>query len=163
MILVAVGSNLPSFAGSPLETCRAAVAVLAHHGVSVTATSRCYRSPADPPTDQPDFINGAVAIETSLKPAELLKLLHQIEREFGRVRGEPNAARTLDLDLIDYHGRIEVGPPVLPHPRVSLRAFVLKPLIDIAPSWRHPVNHSTPTELLKSLTEKAIAGVVAVT
>ncbi len=67
-------------------------------------------------------------------------LLHELEGSFGRKRSEPNAPRTLDLDILDYHGRIEQGPPQLPHPRMEGRAFVLLPLRDVAPDWRHPVS-----------------------
>ena len=90
-------------------------------------------------------------METQLAPDALMATLHAIEQRFGRVRGERNAPRTLDLDILDYEGRVEAGPPVLPHPRLDERAFVLVPLADIAPAWRHPVSGKSVAELIDAL------------
>ena len=140
MILVALGANLNSRAGSPRETIRAALGSIAKRGVKVADVSRFYRSEAWPNPSDPPFVNAVAKIETELWPRELLDVLHQVEAEFGRVRGEKNAPRTLDLDLIDYDGKIVKGPLELPHPRLMLRAFVLLPLRDVAPEWTHPVS-----------------------
>ena len=105
MILIALGANLPSRAGSPRETCEAALAALEAAGVRIEARSRWYASPPDPPSDQPWYVNGVVKVATDLEPGPLLDRLHRIERDFGRgSRAETvrNAARPLDLDLIDY-------------------------------------------------------------
>ena len=84
-------------------------------------------------------MNGVAVVETSLPPGDLLALLHEIERRFGRERREVNAARILDLDLIAYGDLVRTdAPPLLPHPRLHERAFVLLPLADVAPDWRHP-------------------------
>jgi len=90
-------------------------------------------------------------VRTELSPAALMATLHDIEKSFGRKRSAPNAPRSLDLDLIDYDGRVEVGPPVLPHPRMATRAFVLVPLANVAPGWRHPVSSKTVEELIAAL------------
>ena len=74
-----------------------------------------------------------------------------MESGFGRRRGAPNAPRSLDLDIIDYHGRVESGPPILPHPRMESRLFVLCPLREIAPDWRHPVSGLTVSQLIAAL------------
>ncbi len=87
----------------------------------------------------PAFANGIVLVETTLKAAALLSLLHGIERRFGRRRHRKNEPRLLDLDLIDYRGEVSEGPLTLPHPRAHQRAFVLLPLADVAPTWRHPL------------------------
>jgi len=86
-----------------------------------------------------------------LTPPELMAALHAVEAEFGRKRRGPNAPRTLDLDLIDYRGHAESPPgsPVLPHPRATARAFVLAPLLDVAPDWRDPVTGASGRDLLK--------------
>jgi len=85
-------------------------------------------------------------------PAELLARLHEIEAQFGRARTVPNGPRTLDLDIIDLNGIIRAVPdPVLPHPRAHLRAFVLRPLLDVAPAWRHPTLRQSVTTLLAEL------------
>ena len=120
--------------------CRDAVAALrALGGCEVLAVSRWYTSPAWPPSDQPDYVNGAVLLATTLPPMALLRALQAIEAAGGRQRSVPNAARTLDLDIIDYDGQMCDTPAVvLPHPRAHERDFVLLPLADVAPGWRHP-------------------------
>lgn len=153
MIVIALGANLPSAAGAPSATLEAALADLARDGVRIVRRSRWYVSPADPPADQPRYVNGVALVATDRSPGEVLELLHAIERRYGRVRAAPNEARTLDLDLIDYHGMVRLGPPgpTLPHPRAHLRAFVLLPLAEIAPEWRHPVHRNTAAELVRDL------------
>ena len=106
--------------------------------------SRWHRTRAVPPSAQPPFVNGVVLAETVLRPRALMAVLHRVERRFGRMRRRRNEARILDLDLIDYRGWIsdgEDGGPVLPHPRVLDRPFVLEPLAEILPSWQHPGRH----------------------
>ena len=106
-----------------------------------------------PVSDQPWFVNGVIAVETLLSPEELLGLLNEVEAEFGRTRKIRNEARILDLDLIAYDDRIMTGPegPILPHPRAHERAFVLLPLADIDPDWRHPVTGAAVADLIASL------------
>ena len=154
MILIALGSNLFSDAyGSPQDICVAAVKALEKRGVPITARSRWFQTAPVPVSNQPWFVNGVVAVETLLQPAELLGLLHDVEAEFGRTRKIRNEARILDLDLIAYHDCIMDGPegPVLPHPRLHERAFVLLPLADIDPDWRHPVSGAAVADLIAAL------------
>jgi 2-amino-4-hydroxy-6-hydroxymethyldihydropteridine diphosphokinase len=151
MILIALGANLPSAAGGPEETLRAALASLRARGITVERQSGFYVSEAWPDPSDPPFINAVAAVRTSLPPTDLLRLLHEVEAEFGRKRGPRNAPRSLDLDLIDYDSRVEQGEPELPHPRIKSRAFVLVPLREIAPDWRHPVTGRAVTELIADL------------
>ena len=155
-IIIAIGSNLPDASGhGPRAVCRAAIEALRGlHGLRLLAVSRWYRSPAWPPSDQPDYINGAVLMDGTATPAWLLGELHAIEAHVGRRRGIINAARPLDLDIIDMAGLIRPSPdPVLPHPRAHLRSFVLRPVADILPSWRHPSLGRSATALLATLAD----------
>jgi 2-amino-4-hydroxy-6-hydroxymethyldihydropteridine diphosphokinase len=153
VILVGIGSNLaaPGYR-SPRDTAMAAVAQLPAIGVAIVARSPWYLSEPVPASDQPWFVNGVVEIATELPPPELLARLLALEAQFGRERGARDAARTLDLDLLDYDGR-ECSTPdlVLPHPRLHERRFVLAPLCDIVPDWRHPRLGLSAAELLAGL------------
>jgi 2-amino-4-hydroxy-6-hydroxymethyldihydropteridine diphosphokinase len=159
VILVALGANLPTPEGTPPAATlrRAAAALAALPGLRPVALSRLWDSAAVPPSAQPRFVNAVMALEGSVDPDALLAALHGIEARFRRVRGEANAARTLDLDLIDANGAIRTGPLVLPHPRAAERAFVLLPLADVAPTWRHPVTGEGVDALIAALDPAARA------
>jgi 2-amino-4-hydroxy-6-hydroxymethyldihydropteridine diphosphokinase len=159
MILVALGANLPLDGALPIETCRAAAADIRQiPGLSFIAESSWYRSPALPRAEQPDYCNGVLRMQGDVEPAWLLAQLHAIENRYGRRRSVPNAARTLDLDIIDMNGLVRLGPdPVLPHPRAHLRAFVLRPILDVAPAWRHPASQSRVATLLAALPMQEIS------
>ena len=158
-ILIGLGANLPSGAGGPRDTLEAALRALNSAGVLTLQCSRWFSSPAWPPSDQPPYVNGVVAVETALDPEALLDLLHRTEAAFGRSRSVPNAARPLDLDLLAYGDRVQAPPPgggpVLPHPRLAERAFVLLPLAEVAPDWRHPVTGQPVQALIRALGDSA--------
>lgn len=140
VILIGLGSNLPSARyGAPRDIVTAALAALADQQVRILARSGWYRSAPVPPSDQPWYVNGVARVASERPAAALLALMQGIETRFGRVRSTPNAPRTLDLDLLDYHGQVIDTPfLVLPHPRLHERRFVLEPLAEVAPDWRHP-------------------------
>ena len=152
MIFIALGSNLPlSNETDGTDVLRAAVRAMEKRGMQVVARSRLYKSEPVPISDQDWYVNAVVCIITSLEPERLLNVLHEIEADFGRQRTIKNAARELDLDILDFKGRIskdETAPPLLPHPRMEGRAFVLLPLHDIAPKWCHPITGVSLSDLI---------------
>jgi 2-amino-4-hydroxy-6-hydroxymethyldihydropteridine diphosphokinase len=138
-VIIALGSNLPGGYPSLEALLEAALASLPGAGLNVVKRSSWWRSAAWPDPTLPDYLNGVAIVETALGPREVLAALLTIEAAFGRHRGEANAARTLDLDFI-AHGRTVMDEPglTLPHARAHDRLFVMGPLAQIAPAWRHP-------------------------
>jgi 2-amino-4-hydroxy-6-hydroxymethyldihydropteridine diphosphokinase len=157
-IFLGLGGNLPGPAGPPPATLAAALDRLKRLPLRLLRRSRWYRSPAWPDPADPEFVNAVVEVETALGAGDLLRALLGIEEALGRVRGQKNAPRTLDIDLLDYQGAVEAAPDlVLPHPRLHLRPFVLLPLAEIAPDWRHPVSRRGIKELIAALAAGAWA------
>lgn len=153
-ILIGLGANLSSPRhGPPVATLEAALVALAGRGLQIVARSGWWESAPVPASDQPWYANGVVEVRTELGPEELLALLHSIEAEFGRVRTVPNAPRLLDLDLLAYGTLVCSGPepPLLPHPRLAERGFVLYPLAQIRANWRHPATGLTVAEMIARL------------
>lgn len=171
VILVALGANLPSDVGAPVETVRAATDELARK-FDGFAASRLFRCPAFPAGSGPDFVNAAARFSSDLPPGEVLDILHDVEARLGRRRGVRWASRVIDLDLI-AHGQT-VQPDletqtawraltldqqmtqtpdrlILPHPRLQDRGFVLKPLADVAPEWIHPILGTSVAQMLDAL------------
>lgn len=153
MILIGLGGNLdsPRF-GPPRATLMAALDALVAARMRILARSSWYESEPVPPSGQPWFVNAVAALETGLEPAGLLAQLQAVEARLGRVRRGRNAARSIDLDLLDHSGQlIETPFLTLPHPRLHERRFVLMPLAEIAPEWRHPRLRLSARELLSRL------------
>ena len=165
MIIIGLGSNLPGTGGeSPSQTLDAALEKLADRGVEIVERSSWHETEPVPPSDQPNFSNGVALVRTDLSPKNLMDLLLQIEADFGRQRRTRWEARVLDLDIIDFDGRVLPNPEgwqaagemetaelVLPHPRMHQRSFVLRPLAEILPEWTHPVLGSGIRQLLEQI------------
>lgn len=156
VITIALGANL-GFAGrAPIDAIHASLARLAIRGVRAVKVSGYYANPAWPAGSGPDFVNAVAVVETDLPPERLLQTLLAVEREFGRTRTARNEPRTLDLDIVDYNGVIADTPGLrVPHPRLHERAFVLVPLREVAPEWRHPLFGKTAAELLAGISAAA--------
>lgn len=130
-----LGSNL----GNSAANIREGVKLLERRSRSVEV-SGLYRTTPQGFSDQPYFVNAACRIWTDLDPFHLLEAVLQIEQEVGRLRTFTNAPRSLDIDVLMYGGHVLQGPPLtLPHPRMHVRSFVLRPLMDIAPDLVHPI------------------------
>ena len=155
MIFVALGSNLSGSYSSPEQLLKASLFAL---GETESCRIGCRHS------IKPHQLAQAGSLIMSMRwrrcaavcAARLLNRLHEMENDFGRQRDIVWGARTLDLDLLDYHGQIMVQAPVLPHPRLAERAFVLHPLADIAPGWRHPQSGRQIADLLAALPARAM-------
>jgi 2-amino-4-hydroxy-6-hydroxymethyldihydropteridine diphosphokinase len=158
-VLVAIGANLASADGrTPLETCQWAAGQLATlPGLHLRRVSRWFETRPVPVSDQPSFINGVALLSGTADHYELLQSLQAIEATSGRVRSVPNAARTLDLDLLAMDALVLATPDlILPHPRLHERAFVLAPLIDVLPGWRHPTLGVTAEQLLARVPDQHV-------
>jgi 2-amino-4-hydroxy-6-hydroxymethyldihydropteridine diphosphokinase len=160
LILIALGSNVSGPWGNPRQTVNKAFSRLGEGPCRVLKTSSLFQTKPFGVTRQPDFINAVAEITTNLPPQNLMAHLHEIELSADRRRTIRWGPRTLDLDLLDYHGRILKGkgrgaghclPLKLPHPGIAEREFVLKPLAEIANDWRHPVTGLGPSQMLAAL------------
>ena len=159
-----------------VEIIASSISSLNLYGACIYKISKFYQTPAVPRGSGPDFINAAALITTALCPKKILKILHKIEQNNSRTRFKRWSPRTLDLDLLAVGNTISPDRMefkhwmdlsrerqrcetpdtlILPHPRLHERAFVLRPLIDIAPDWLHPVLKRTVSEMLYELPEKA--------
>lgn len=147
-VVVALGANL----GEPLDTLDRAVQLLRREAGLLRASSPWLTTPVGGPAGQPDYVNAvvlAVPPEPLRDPQVLLAWLLALERRFGRERSERWAARTLDLDLLAFGDRVLDLPGLqVPHPRLAERPFVLAPLAELWPDWRHPVSGERAADLL---------------
>jgi len=147
--LIALGGNL----GSVEESfCAARAELGAHPQLVLIGSSLLYHTPPLGPPGQPDYLNAMLLLHCELASLPLLHLLQAIELRHGRQRSERWGARTLDLDLIDFGGRILDSPElILPHPELHRRLFVLQPLCDLLPDWHHPRMHRSASQLRADL------------
>ena len=178
--VVAVGSNEETAFGGAREIVSRAPAALEAAGLKPRATSELFETPCFPAGYGPDFVNSVVLLESDLPPERILAVLHRVEAEFGRKRRQRWGPRTLDLDLIALGGVIlpdatelrrwmELPPEaqtrevpdrlILPHPRLQERAFVLIPMAQLVPEWRHPLTGMRVREMIEALPEAEKAAI----
>jgi 2-amino-4-hydroxy-6-hydroxymethyldihydropteridine diphosphokinase len=179
--LIALGSNLISQSGDRTETLASARTMLAQNAGRIRRVSRFYSTPCFPAGAGPDYVNACIALEADADPDQLIKNLHEIECLHGREREQRWGSRTLDLDLIaagnavlpdeathetwrnlPLERQMQEAPDqlILPHPRMHERAFVLIPLMDIAPHWMHPILRQTVTKLSSNLSQEEIGDIL---
>jgi len=161
LVLLGLGANTPGHWGAPRETLVRACQELDRLGVRVTQASALYLTPPFGPGAQNFYENCVISVDTGRNPEALLKLVKGIERAAGRRSGRRWSPRPLDIDIVDFKGRVanlpgrlaagSDGRLVLPHRSIVERAFVLLPLRDIAPAWRHPANRLSAGQMLKRL------------
>ena len=150
---IAIGGNVVgSGFGDVRATLQAVLSEIPDDDIQIIRCSSWYQSSAVPASDQPDFLNAVMQVHTTLSADDMLSHLLQIELSFGRVRSVPNAARTVDLDIISFERLVCDTPRLqLPHPRMGVRKFVMLPLAEIAPDWQHPVTGMTASEMARLL------------
>lgn len=179
-VILAIGGNQPSNKGNSAKTVLWTMRALSDRVGSPILKSRLYQTPAFPAGSGPDFVNAAVSFESTLTPRDILGLCHAIEAEALRTRDVRWGQRTLDVDFIGYGDRVlpdrqtfatwhdlplerqtQLTPEelILPHPRIQDRAFVLVPMMDVAPDWRHPIAGLTTRQMLDARPEVEKEGV----
>lgn len=152
-VIVALGSDLPGAFISCSALLEAALEQFGAHGLKVVARSAWWRSDAWPDPSKPPYVNGVALVRTDLDPRAAHQALQALEGAFGRERGEANAPRTLDLDLVAYGRQVfDSADLTLPHPRAHQRLFVMGPLAQVAPGWRHPISGMNAADLAASAT-----------
>jgi 2-amino-4-hydroxy-6-hydroxymethyldihydropteridine diphosphokinase len=157
MILIALGSNISGPWGSPHQTLLRALDQMPRHNIRVVKVSGLVETEPFGILNQPNYVNAVAVVETAMSPEALMRALHVIERSAGRKRLKRWGPRTLDLDLLDYHGlhrrpsQTSIKPLALPHPGIAVRDFVLEPLLQVAPNWKHPATHLTAALMLRQL------------
>jgi len=167
ILLLALGGNRRGPWGGPAESMERASRELEAAGIRLVRASSLYLTEPAGGGRQPAYLNAVLMLSGGLAPGSLLRLLKRIERRAGRRLGPLNGPRPLDIDILDYGGRRigwpllrrERGRLILPHPLLHLRTFVLVPLAEIAPNWRHAVFGRRPKAMLAQLVPKSRTGV----
>ena len=158
MIFLGLGSNLPSKYGDRFTNINLAISSLEGYGIKVIKKSSFYETPSYPNKENPKFINIVILVETVLPPIDLMSVLIFIEERLERKRDKKNDPRTCDIDIIDYNSQIlnlkfNNLELTLPHKELTKRNFILFPLQEISPKWKHPKTKEIVNDLLQKLSE----------
>ena len=156
MIFLGLGSNLQSDFGDRYQNIDLAINYLKENNINLLQKSSFYESVSYPNKNDPKFINVVISVETSLNSGDLMSRLLFVEEKLGRKRFKKNDPRTCDIDIIDFHGKIiniklnnfELN---IPHKKMTERNFVLYPLKEICPNWKHPKTKDSIDILIKNL------------
>jgi len=159
MIILGLGSNLSSSYGDRFENIDLTILHLQQYGFKILKRSSFYETPSYPNKEKPKFINVVVEVSTSLPPKDLASVLLFVEEKLERKRNIKNDPRTCDIDIIDYEGKIfnfkyKNLNFIVPHEKIIFRAFVLIPLFEILPKWKHPKTNEQISKLVKNLSLK---------
>ncbi len=155
MIYLGIGSNLRGPSGNPKDANLRAIYLLNKMGIKVLFSSSLWRSTPIPFSSVPCFVNSVVACDGFIGSSlDLMKKLNKIELIMGKKYKGINKPRTIDLDILDFKGEITIEGIVLPHPRIHLRRFVLEPLFQVAPNWRHPIYSIKVMQMLTRVRKK---------
>ena len=158
MIILSLGSNLPSHFGNRFDNLKFAMSFLEDYGILIDKKSSFYETPSYPDKNNPKFINIVISVKTDLPPVDLISVLIHIEEKLGRRRNKKNDPRTCDIDIIDYNSevldfRYNNLELVVPHKELTSRNFVLFPLQEILPNWKHPKTKEIISSLIQKLPE----------
>tara|TARA_B100001123_G_C15089329_1_gene938978 strand:+ start:130 stop:642 length:513 start_codon:yes stop_codon:yes gene_type:complete len=158
MIILGIGSNLPSTFGDRFKNIILAISYLETQGIKILKKSSFYETPSYPDSEKPKFINIVALVETHLPPVDLMSVLVFIEEKLERKRNKKNDPRTCDIDIIDYNGQVanfnyKNLDVTLPHGKAANRNFVLIPLNEIIPEWKHPKTNETIDVLISKLSK----------
>ena len=159
MIILSLGSNLSSKIGNRFDNLIYALKSLESFGILIIKKSSFYETPSYPDRKKPKFINIVISAKTDLKPLNLMSVLLDIEKKLGRSRTKKNEPRTCDIDIIDYNSEIlnldyQNTNLQIPHNQLTLRNFVLFPLEEILPNWKHPKTNEFVSALIKKLPDE---------
>ena len=156
MILLSLGSNLPTKFGDSKKTLLKCYDFFNNNEVKILKKSSFYESVAIPNKSDPKFINSVISIETKFSPEELIKYILSVEEKFDRKRAQVNAPRTCDIDIVDFNGEVinilnKNISLEIPHPRLEKRSFVLYPIREIDKNWKSPLSGKYIDQLIENL------------
>ena len=156
MIHLNIGSNLDSNYGSRYDNISISIKLLVEAKIKVKKISNFYETPSYPNNNFPKFLNVGLIVEYKDKYLNLFKTIKQIEKKMGRIETKKNNPRVIDIDIIDFNGKIKKTKElILPHPRCHLRNFVLFPILQLDPDWFHPVLMRNAQYLINNLSQKS--------
>jgi len=159
MIFLALGSNLPSSFGNRFENINMAISYIESYGIQIIKKSNFYETYSYPNKENPKFINIVISVKSHLSPVDLMSVLFFIEEKLERKRNIKNDPRTCDIDIIDYNNQVldfkyKNLNLTVPHKELIFRNFVLLPLQEISPEWKHPVTKENINTIIDKLPEE---------
>ena len=159
MIILSLGSNLSSSYGNRFQNIDLAILNLEVHGIQIIKKSSYYETPSYPNKNNPRFINVIISVKTDLSPDGLMSVLIGIEEKLERKRNKKNDPRTCDIDIIDYNNQVldfkyKNLNITIPHKKLIFRNFVLLPLQEISPEWKHPITKENIRTIIDNLSEE---------